>query len=495
MDASWTDTVTIFGLGVTLSLALIVLIVARPQFAAYSYLAATPLIVGFARGDLIAILRPNEVLLLVILIALLLRVLIGMLAGGYKPMAFTPVDAAFLLLAATGSALPLLQRYARGLIISTDDVLYSIVLWKYFLLFRCCRASITTADQLHRCVWISLASGSAAGVIGLLQVTKLLSVPELLHTYFDQPFEGATSVITDRATSTLGSSFGLADVMIMNLVLALALLEQRQRPTWLIAASALLFVCGGVAAGEFSAFLGLAMALLAFAVVSGRLRMVAGIALPCIAVGCLAFWFVIEQRVAGFAQESSSLPVTWVGRWNNLQTFFFPELFSGLNWVWGVRPAPRVVAPETWRDWVYIESGYVWLLWIGGLPFLLAFGAFAWVSGCHLWRAARLRHDAVATFAAAGFAYLAVMVVLMLLDPHLTLRGSADLFFPILALSFAPNAPSAQRNHAASSGRRLARAQRESLPASSRDMPPSTAKRPAAANGSCREVFIHAHFA
>ncbi len=103
----------------------------------------------------------------------------------------------------------------------------------------------------------------------------------------------------------------------------------------------------------------------------------------------------------------------------------------------GRRHPPRVPAPESWRDFVYIESGYIWLLWIGGVPFLIAFAYFAYVSLGTLRQVALTRTDAIAAAAAAGFCYLSAMLALMLFDPQLTLRGSADLFFPLLALSLA----------------------------------------------------------
>lgn len=430
------DGFVVLALGGAAALALIALIVARPAFAAYSYLAVSPLIVGIARGEVTDLLRPNEALLLVIVMALAIRSLIAMLGRTYVPTQFTGVDLALLLMAAASSVMPLMERIARGLTISSDDMLYSIVLWKYFVLYRCCRASITTPTALRRCIWTALASGAMSCVIGLMQVGDLFGVPAFLHSHFDQPFEGTTTIVTGRATSTVASSFGFADVMIMNLLMAMAWLVHARRPRLILAAASLLFICGAIASGEFSSFIGLGVALVAFGIVSGQIRILLTAAAPSVLVGATVFWFVIAKRVGGFDRASSSLPASWNGRWTNLQTFFLPRLMSDFNWLWGVQPAPRIVAPEHWRQFVYIESGYVWILWIGGLPFAAAFAFFVWMAGRQLWRAGQTRQGDIATVAQAGFSYLVTMLALMLLDPHLTLRGSADLFFPLLAFSF-----------------------------------------------------------
>ena len=100
----------------------------------------------------------------------------------------------------------------------------------------------------------------------------------------------------------------------------------------------------------------------------------------------------------------------------------------------GVRPAARVAAPETWRDWVYIESGHTWLLWTGGLPLLLVFFALTWTVVENLYVLATSDKTFSGVAAIAALAATAMIFVLMLFDPHLTVRGTADLYFPLLAL-------------------------------------------------------------
>jgi hypothetical protein len=420
---------------VLVTLAAFSLIVSRPQFGAYLYLMTSPLIVGIARGDVFPVVRPNEFIAILFIGALALRSVFAMLTRVNLQARVGRVDLAFVLLALTSSVVPLLLRNFRGLAVSTDDLLYPVALWKYLLIYWAFRLSISTPSQVTRCLCLSMASAALVGVIGILQVEDLFGIPVFLHRYYDQPFEGHTTLVTERATSTVASAFGLADLMIMNLVIAMTLLRFKQSGRWILWGASALFFSGCIAAGEFSGIIGMGIAMLVFAVISGRLSRVLAVSVPAFLVAGAVFLPVISKRLAGF-QEGSGLPPSWHGRWNNLSDYFLPVLFSNFNWLLGVRPAARLPAHETWRQWVYIESGYIWLLWIGGIPLLVAFIFFAGASGRHLWQIARERSDAIGVTATAGFAYLIALLILMFLDPHLTLRGSADLFFPLLALSF-----------------------------------------------------------
>jgi hypothetical protein len=149
-------------------------------------------------------------------------------------------------------------------------------------------------------------------------------------------------------------------------------------------------------------------------------------------LGGVLLWPVIELRLAGF-HSTAGLPLSWVDRLYNLRTFFWPILFSDHNWILGVRPSPRVATSSKAEGFIWIESGYTWLLWGGGIPLLASYIAFA---GCVLrksWAYAR-RADAAGIAATAVAAAMCSQVVLMALDPHLTFRGSGDALFLLLAL-------------------------------------------------------------
>jgi hypothetical protein len=83
---------------------------------------------------------------------------------------------------------------------------------------------------------------------------------------------------------------------------------------------------------------------------------------------------------------------------------------------------------------VWIESGYTWLLWGGGIPLLGAYVYFVVVALRKAAAAARRGTGALATIGLTLVAVLAADVVLMIFDPHLTYRGAADAMFGLLAM-------------------------------------------------------------
>jgi hypothetical protein len=409
-------------------------IVRWPMFGACLFLGLTPLIVGIARGAVSGVLRPNELLLLLLAAALGVRIVLLALCQRYRLPRFDRMDLLILGLIATGSLMPLAWLMLRGLTPTQDDILYAAVFCKYYVLYRIFRGAVVTPRQVGFCLLVSLATGAIVGALAILQVSGLFGVAEFLHRTYDQPFEADTGVMVERGTSTIASAFGLADVMMMNLIIALHMLHRGLRPRVLLGGAAAVFVFGAVAAGEISGYIGLLVTVLAYGVVTRTLHRLLPAGLAGLGVVVIPLWSVVGTRLSGFSR-SSGVPSSWTSRWENLSRFFLPPLFDENGWILGVQPAARVPAPENWRVFVYIESGYMWLLWTGGIPLLIAYFTFLALGMRSLRRVVRARSDAVGTAAMVCLCYIVTLLVLTMFDPHLTLRGTADLFFPLLAMS------------------------------------------------------------
>jgi hypothetical protein len=207
--------------------------------------------------------------------------------------------------------------------------------------------------------------------------------------------------------------------------------NHRYRP--LLAAAGVLFILGALSAGEFSSAIGLVIAICCIALITSKPKLLA-IFIPVLAGAAVALRPVIETRLSGF-QSVSGLPVSWTGRLENLHTYFWPKLFSDWNFVLGVRPSARVPVSYQATGFVWIESGYTWLLWGGGIPLLIAFMFFVRAGVQMTWRVTRQSHEPPSIASLAAFVAIIVTVVLMLFDPHVTYRGAADLMFALLALA------------------------------------------------------------
>jgi hypothetical protein len=413
------------------ALLLVAAVALRPAIGAYVLLGVTPLIAGIDRGLVIPVLRPNEALLVTVGAGLAIRGVVRTATSSGPSLRLDGMDSCLLLLAFTSSVLPLVWMTVRGQAIAQDDVLYALIVWKYYGIYLVARSSIRTERKLHTCLWITMISASIVAILAILQSLQLFGVAHALSKYY-APYGSAQALLNNRGGSTLSLPIAVADLMIFNVAIAVGLLTGRRAHRAVLVAMAMLFAVAVIAAGEFSGVLGL---VLGFAVIAAVTRRVGRLAafIPLSIPAAFALRPVIQKRMQGF-DTASGLPPSWAGRLNNLNNYFWPKLFSHGNFILGVRPAARVSSSSMATGYVWIESGYTWLLWGGGLPFLLAFLYFLRTGLRRHLPLARSRQDAVGAAALAVVVALVVIGVLMVFDPHLTYRGSADLVFSLMGL-------------------------------------------------------------
>ena len=419
---------------VAIAIGVFAIVAIRPVIGAYIVFAVTPLLAGIDRGAIVPALRPNEAVTALVVTALLGRAVWTGIARGWRRPTIAPMDVPVLLLAVVSSFVPLLWLAARGRQIVADDVLYGLTLWKFVATYAVARYAVTTERELIVCLRISLAIAALVSMIGILQSLHLPGVTGFLGAYY-APYGNVQAVVSGRGGSTLALPVAAADLLTFNIAIAIGFLSRsRSRRTSLtMIALTTLFLMGVMAAGEFSGMIGAAIGLIVAAFVLGQVRPFA-YAIPAFIIGSFALRSVIATRLEGF-RSVSGLPVSWTGRIRNLTTYFWPDLSRGNAFLLGVRPAARIPVTGQATGYVWIESGYMWLLWSGGLPFLLAFGWFIWRGIRHGLALVRRADDGAAVVGLACVVGLVVVAALMPLDPHLTYRGSAELLFLLLGLA------------------------------------------------------------
>jgi hypothetical protein len=400
----------------------------RPVAATYLYLATMPFLAGIDRGAIP--LRANE--------AVLLLVLTGAGAGAYvrylrgapvslrlRPAVDVPL-AAFVLLS---TIWPLASMLLRATTPQASDLLAVLPVCKLTALLLLVRTTVVEPAQLVRLIRIVAWTATAIAAIAILQTLGVGPVVHLLGAI--SPGE-QTSELTARGSTTLASSIATGDVIIIGLTLVIAsgmngVLGRRER---LVAGFVL--GAGALAAGQFSTWISALVAAVLLLHLFPALRRRAVPFLPVVALAVLIGAPAFIARVASFG-EGFGVPRSWLGRWDNLSHFYIPRLFPDFQFLIGVSPDSVLPAPETWREVIFLESGYLELLWVGGIPLLLG---FAWLSVAVLRRTRALvgRVGPVGACAATLQVAWATVIVLSVIDPHIFLRGTGDLLFALLGV-------------------------------------------------------------
>ena len=411
-------------LGALALCALIAVVAWRPAVGTYVYVSTVCLVAGIDRNTLIPLLRPNEALLSIVLVGASVGGWYRFLGGARSPMSFTRVDLALAGFLLFSTVWPVTSVLVRGAWPTSLDVASLLPVCKLVALYLLVRHTVLTEHQCALLVRLMVRSGAVVA-LKTLHVGPVIGV---LHRFY-APDESAGEV-GDRGGATLGSPLSTGDVVVIALVLLLcchrrALFGRKESLVLGIV------LCAGVpAAGEFSTWIAAVVALGLLLWRMPELRRPALRATPLVAVAAVVGAPAFLRRVGEFS--GSGVPESWLGRWDNLSNFFLPR-FDLTHIVLGVAPNPVLNAPETWREVIYLESGYLYFLWIGGIPLLVA---FIWLS-VEVLRA--VRRDRLVPGVGGGCASALeilwwVLLVLTVLDPHLTVRGTGDLLFPLLAL-------------------------------------------------------------
>ncbi len=444
--------------------ALVVMAWNHPPLAGYTMFAVAPAVVGLERYQVLPVLRPNEALLFV---------LVGVMAGRWLlysrrvVVQLNRMDLAMIGLVTCGFVFPLLTQFARLRPVGADDIFYSLVFVRLGLLYGLVRYTIRTSGQVRTAIGFSLAAASVLGIVGLMDSLNVLNTAERLNPYFPN----AGPIADDgRGAASIGNPIGFGVYMAINTSLALAMLLGGERPRPLLAVAAGCCAVGVFGSGQIGPSLAFIFGMAALALLTKSTIRLLKWSLPVMLVVSILIAPLVQERLAGFdgfainSSTRNSIAATggqeesrqlfeanpgssWDVRLYNLRTFFMPEFDDPANVYFGVTPQARVSSPNEGEDYIWIESGHLWLLWSGGLPLFVMFFAFIGVGMYTARGITRSRAGPVGIAAAAFFAALVMLFVAQTFDPHLTLRGTSDILFPLGALTVTGLISSQRRQH------------------------------------------------
>ncbi|MEM7272809.1 MAG: sugar transferase [Actinomycetota bacterium] len=394
-----------------------------PTVFIWLYLALLPFLAGIPRGAVVPVLRPSEALQLAVTAGLVVGAGAAIARGTAWTLRIRTVDWWLLATATTASILPLLWLAARGRPIGPDELLAAFPLVKYALLYVSVRAAVTSTEAALRLARVAVFGALGLAAVAVGQALGVGPVVEVLGRFYA---DGVEAIDGGRGTATIGSSIATGAYLSFSTGIALSLGWATGHRRWFPVAAAL--AVGALASGQAGTVVALAVVTVTVAVLNGRSAALVRGGLPAALVAGVVLWPVVTARLADI-DAGSGLPSSWLIRWNNLSELYLPSLRDG-GWLLGVSPDAIVNPPDVWREVVYLESGYLWLLWVGGIPLLVAAVGL-------LISAWRTLGTVASPVAIAARAAVAMMLLLSVIDPHLSLRGGADLFFVLVALGLA----------------------------------------------------------
>jgi lipopolysaccharide/colanic/teichoic acid biosynthesis glycosyltransferase len=438
------------------------------------YVAFMPFLAGLPRGSILPFLRPSEALQLVATVMAAALLVPCLARDEVWHVKLRQSEWWLLAVAIAASIMPLLWLLARAEPIGLDEILAAFPFVKFAALYFLVRASVGSTTDARAVLMAAAGGGVVVAGAAISQSLGIGPVIDFLGQYYTE--EGTVALDEGRGSATIGSSIAAGAYLAVGAMMTLSMGLATRRARWF--AISTILATGSLASGQASVVLALALGLLVVGALHGRAKLIIGWSVPATVVAIVGLWPIVSARLADIDQ-GTGLPSSWVVRWVNVTELYWPTLADN-GWILGVSPEARQTPPDLWRDVVYLESGYLWLLWVGGIPLLAAALMFLRSAYRDLGAARTDATPTINALTAASQATIIMFALLSVLDPHLTLRASADLFFVLLAIAaatvpFATRRPAPHRrwrellgaDHPVAAGHSDARVQLSEAPAAS----------------------------
>jgi hypothetical protein len=411
-----------------------ILVLRRPLAAAYLLVALVPILSGLRRDLPVPGLRVSE-LLVAGLAALLLATVENRRARPWTVFDWTALAYCVATLLLGGAAL-----LDRGAPVTFEAISTLVGPFQFLLLYRAVLAVVRTDAERRRALALVLLASVPVSLLALLQYAGAGGLSDTLSS-----LTGAEGLavhteeegIENRTTGVFPHWQMLAGYLFVVVVAGTgALLAPGQGPLrgWITGAITLLALAAMISTGTFVTAFGALCAAFALGAWYARLgRVVTG--LGAVAAGAAAlFGSLIAERVAfSFsaapgADREAFVPQSIAYRLDLWTGELLPAIAG--RWLTGWGPdLPSSLSFE------HTESMYLTLLFRGGIPLLLVYGALTLALAGAAWRvASRSGHPFDLMLGRVMLTLVALLAVLHLLEPYFVTSGLPHLVWILAAL-------------------------------------------------------------
>jgi hypothetical protein len=350
-------------LGGLAALAFVAVTARQPAIGCGLSALLIPLTTGLGRGTIVPLLRPNEAILLLLVVGL---VLYHLPRRHRRPV--TSADLAVGSFAIGIVIVPILVLFVSSSPYLHDmDTLRNVLApAQFFVIYLIFSRTEFSTRGLHAILTLTMLASVLVGLIAVAELADLAGLRGLMASYYPAPVKPPGWDPIYRPLSTLGHYSAVGALAAVNYTLALSLATARHPAfsrVWLIVVMA-------VNLGALVASLTWAP-LLVLPVVTGivlwhgrRIPRELGMVVAALAIATVLFWPAVSARTAqqGVASSPSQgfvIPQTFEFRLRHWQEFFLPAL---LDHVWlGTGTVIPSEVPTPLTDFVdneYLLEGY-----------------------------------------------------------------------------------------------------------------------------------------